>query len=96
MLCVPGVLSCPALSSLVQPHQSDFPYGVDFVVYFIFCINKALLPPVIEFKALSSLHQQGTDVRWFSLEFSDTAEGLGFNDAALKDLFNSALDEPLS
>ncbi len=31
----------------------------------------------------------------FAQEFSDAAEGLGFNHAALKDLFNSALDEPL-
>ncbi len=30
------------------------------------------------------------------MEFSGAAEGLGYNDAALKDLFNSALDEPLS
>ncbi len=30
------------------------------------------------------------------MEFSGAAEGLGYNEAALKDLFNSALDEPLS
>ncbi len=30
------------------------------------------------------------------MEFSGAAEGLGYNDEALKDLFNSALDEPLS
>ncbi len=30
------------------------------------------------------------------MEFSDAAEGLDYNDEALKDLFNSALDEPLS
>ncbi len=35
-------------------------------------------------------------MRRFALEFSGAAEGLGYNDAALKDLFNSALDEPLS
>ncbi len=40
--------------------------------------------------------QQGNDVRKFAVEFSGAAEGLGYNDAALKDLFNSALDEPLS
>ncbi len=28
------------------------------------------------------------------MEFSGAAEGLGYNDEALKDLFNSALDEP--
>ncbi len=32
----------------------------------------------------------------FAIEFSGAAEGLVYNDAALKDLFNSALDEPLS
>ncbi len=30
------------------------------------------------------------------MEFSGAAEGLGYNEAALKDLLNSALDEPLS
>ncbi len=35
-------------------------------------------------------------MRRFALEFSGAAEGLGFNEAALKDLFNSALDEPLN
>ncbi len=35
-------------------------------------------------------------MRRFAVEFSGAAEGLGYNDAALKDLFNSALDEPLS
>ncbi len=30
------------------------------------------------------------------MEFSGATEGLGYNEAALKDLFNSALDEPLS
>ncbi len=30
------------------------------------------------------------------MEFSGAAEGLRYNDEALKDLFNSALDEPLS
>ncbi len=32
----------------------------------------------------------------FAQRFSDAVEGLGFNHAALKDLFNSALDEPLN
>ncbi len=35
-------------------------------------------------------------MRKFALEFSGAAEGLGYNEAALKDLFNSALDELLS
>ncbi len=30
------------------------------------------------------------------MEFSGAAEGLGYNEATHKDLFNSALDEPLS
>ncbi len=30
------------------------------------------------------------------MEFIGAAEGFGYNEAALKDLFNSALDEPLS
>ncbi len=30
------------------------------------------------------------------MEFSGAAEGLGYNEAALKDLFNSSLEEPLS
>ncbi len=51
---------------------------------------------ILQFKALSSLRQQGTDMRRFALEFSNAAEGLGFNDAALKDVFNSALDDPLN
>ncbi len=40
---LPCLKSCLAL-----PCQSVFPYGVVFVVYFIFFINKALLPPAIE------------------------------------------------
>ncbi len=51
---------------------------------------------MLQFKTLSSLHQQGADLREFALRFSITAEGLDFNDAALKDLFNYALDEPLN
>ncbi len=35
-------------------------------------------------------------MRRFAVEFSGAAEGLGYNDVALKDLFNSALDESLS
>ncbi len=35
-------------------------------------------------------------MRKIALEFSGAAEGLGYNEAALKDLLNSALDEPLS
>ncbi len=35
-------------------------------------------------------------MRRFAIEFSGAAEGLVYNDAALKYLFNSALDDPLS
>ncbi len=35
-------------------------------------------------------------MRSFALKLSGAAEGLGFNEAAIKDLFNSALDEPLN
>ncbi len=59
-------------------------------------LSSPLYERILQFKALSSFRQQGTDVRMFAQEFSDAAEGLGFNHAALKDLFNSALDEPLN
>ncbi len=32
----------------------------------------------------------------FAVEFSGAAEGLGYNEVALKDHFNRAFDEPLS
>ncbi len=51
---------------------------------------------ILQYEALSSCRQQGNDMRRFAVEFSGAAEGLGYNDEALKDLFNSALDEPLS
>ncbi|RXN14473.1 thioredoxin domain-containing 3 -like protein [Labeo rohita] len=50
---------------------------------------------ILQFRALSFLRQRRTDLRRFALEFSGAAEGLGYNDGALKDLFNSVLDEPL-
>ncbi|RXN12963.1 SH3 domain-containing -like protein [Labeo rohita] len=50
---------------------------------------------ILQFRPLSFLRQRGTDLRRFALEFSGAAEGLGYNDEALKDLFNSVLDEPL-
>ncbi len=59
-------------------------------------LSSPLYQQILQFKTLSSLRQWGTDVSRFALEFSGTAKGLGFNDAALKDLFNSALDEPLN
>ncbi len=59
-------------------------------------MSSPLYERILQFKALRSFRQQGTDVRMFAQEFSDAAEGLGFNHAALKDLFNSALDEPLN
>ncbi len=51
---------------------------------------------MLQLNALSSLSQQGTDLREFALVFRNAAEGLGYNDSALKDLFNYALDEPIS
>ncbi len=118
---LPCVKSCPALPCLALSCQSVFHYGVVFVYWFYFMINKALFfllqlsplpypstqpwqnelatmrtqrrkglhhPPastlssplyqrILQFKALSSLRQQGTDVRRFALEFSGAAEGLG-------------------
>ncbi len=59
-------------------------------------ISSNLYQRILQFQALSSLRQQGTDVRKFTLRFSGAAEGLGYNDAALKDLFHSALEEPLN
>ncbi len=59
-------------------------------------ISSALYQRILQFEALSSCRQQGNDVRRFAVEFSGAAEGLDYNDEALKDLFNSALDEPLS
>ncbi len=58
--------------------------------------SSPLYQRILQFETLSSCRQQGTDVRKFALEFSGAAEGLGYNEAALKDLFNSALDELLS
>ncbi len=59
-------------------------------------ISSPLYQRILQFEALSSCRQQGNDVRRFAVEFSGAAEGLDYNDEALKDLFNSALDEPLS
>ncbi len=59
-------------------------------------ISNPLYQRILQFEALSSCRQQGNDVRRFAVEFSGAAEGLDYNDEALKDLFNSALDEPLS
>ncbi len=59
-------------------------------------ISSPLYQRILQYEALSSCRQQGNDVRSFAVEFSGAAEGLGYNDEALKDLFNSALDEPLS
>ncbi len=59
-------------------------------------LSSPLYERILQFRVLSSLRQQGTDVRMFAQEFSDAAEGLGFNHAALKDMFNSVLDEPLN
>ncbi len=59
-------------------------------------ISSPLYQRILQYEALSSCRQQGNDVRSFAVESSGAAEGLGYNDEALKDLFNSALDEPLS
>ncbi len=59
-------------------------------------VSSPLYQCILQFQALSSLRQQCTDVRKFALRFNGAAEGLGYNDAALKDLFNSALEEPLN
>ncbi len=59
-------------------------------------LSSPLYERILQFRALSWLRQQGTDVRTFAQRFSDSAEGLGFNHAALKDMFNSDLDEPLN
>ncbi len=56
-------------------------------------ISSPLYQCILQFEALSSCHQQGNDVRKFAVEFSGAADGLRYNEAALKDLFNSALDE---
>ncbi len=58
--------------------------------------SSPLYQRILQFQALSSLRQQGTNLRKFALRFSGAAEGLGYNDAALKDLFNNALEEPLN
>ncbi|XP_058614113.1 macrophage mannose receptor 1-like [Onychostoma macrolepis] len=58
-------------------------------------VSSPLYQRILQFQALSSLRQQGTEVRKFALRFCGAAESLGYNDAALKDLFNSALEEPL-
>ncbi len=59
-------------------------------------ISSPLYQRILQYEALSSCRQQGNDVSRFAVEFSGAAEGLGYNDEALKDLFNSTLDEPLS
>ncbi len=51
---------------------------------------------MLQVASLSSLCQQGADLREFAKEFRSAAEGLNYNNAALKDLFNYALDEPFS
>ncbi len=51
---------------------------------------------MLQVASLSSLHQQGTDLREFAREFKSAAEGLNYNDGALNDLLNCALDEPSS
>ncbi len=59
-------------------------------------LSSPLYERILQFRTLSCLRQQGTEVRTFAQRFSVAAEGLGFNHAALKDMFNSVLDEPLN
>lgn len=59
-------------------------------------LSSHLYDCILQFKALSSLLQWGTDPRKFALKFSDAADGLGLNDADLEDLFNYSLEEPLN
>ncbi len=47
-------------------------------------ISSPLYQRILQFQALSSIRQQGTDVRRFALTFCGAAEGWGYNDAALK------------
>ncbi len=82
-------VSCPALPCLL----ACFPLRGSFCSFVLFSV---FYERILQFRALSCLRQQGTDVRRFAQEFSDAAEGLGFNHAALKDMFNSVLDEPLN
>ncbi len=42
-------------------------------------LSSPLYERILQFKTLSSLRQQGTDMRRFALEFSGAAEGLGCN-----------------
>lgn len=51
---------------------------------------------MLQVATLSSLRQRGSDIREFAIEFRSAAEGLNYNNAALKDLFSYALDEPIS
>ncbi len=51
---------------------------------------------ILQVATLSSLRQQRADLREFAKEFKSAGEGLNYNDAALKDLLNYALDEPSS
>ncbi len=46
-------------------------------------VSSPLYQRILQFQTLSSLRQQGTDVRKFALRFSGAVEGLGYNDAAL-------------
>ncbi len=43
-------------------------------------VSSPLYQRILQFEALSSLRQRGTDLREFSLEFRSAAEGLGYND----------------
>ncbi len=51
---------------------------------------------MLQVATLSSLRQQGANLREFAKEFKSAAEGLNYNDAALNGLLNYALNEPSS
>ncbi len=93
-----SLCECAVSSSLGTAHSCPrvFCYVARSSCFYRLSCFYPLYERILQFRVLSSLHQQGTDVRMFAQEFSDAAEGLGFNHAALKDMFNSVLDEPLS
>ncbi len=96
---LPAFESSPHLSSCTLTEQiSHYEDSAEegFVSFTTRHYLQPPLPRIIQFEALISCRQQGTNVRKFALEFSGTAEGLGYNEAASKDIFNSALDEPHS
>ncbi len=87
----------PVPSLLMHPERTDQPlWGLSRGRV---CVLQQPAPSTnasSSLRPLSSCRKQGTDERKFVLEFSSAAERLGYNEVALNDLFNNALDEPLS